>query len=139
MAIIKRKRRVKSKMWLVVDALKKHNVIRTIITLLLPIWLSFGNTYLGEILFLKENNKLTLRGWIVNIIVLLINVAINVLVSFIPEREKKQSEEKDLTLKTYKDTIAVNESMLEITSDLCTHKLSLILENTNENLDNDVV
>lgn len=54
-------------MWLVVDALKKHNVIRTIITLLLPIWLSFGNTYLGEILFLKENNKLTLRGWIVNI------------------------------------------------------------------------
>lgn len=123
-------------MWLVVDALKKHNVIRTIITLLLPIWLSFGNTYLGEILFLKENNKLTLRGWIVNIIVLLINVAINVLVSFIPEREKKQSEEKDLTLKTYKDTIAVNESMLEITSDLCTHKLSLILENTNENLDN---
>ena len=127
---------MKNIMWFIVDNLKKHNVIRTILTCLLPLWLSFGNAYLGEITGIKDEYGLTLFGWIVNILVLIINITLNALVSFIPKREEILSKEKDQILNSYKDTIAVNEHMLEITSDLCSHKLSIIVENTNEKLDN---
>lgn len=113
----------------VIDFFIKHTIIRVILTCIFPLWFSFCNNYLGTFLGLKDLGELTVKGWIVNVILLVVYILFSIIIGLIPKRNEHLTLQKDEQLKVYEDTIAVDEKLIEITSDLCSRKLSKISDN----------
>ena len=114
---------------IVIDFFIKHVKFRTILICIFPMWFSFGNSYLGNCLELKDNGELTIEGWILNSVLLIIYVVFNVIIGFIPKRNEELAQQKENDLKAFKDTVAVNNQLIDITSELCSRKLTKITQN----------
>lgn len=95
-------------------------------------WFSFGNTYLGSFLGIKNETGLTIYGWTINIILLFLYVVFSIITGLIPKRNEMLAHANDKTLESYKDTLAVNDKLIEITTELCDRKLAKISEKASQ-------
>lgn len=127
---------MKDKLWKIVDFFSKHIIIRITLICVFPFWFSFGNSYLGSALKITNVDGLTPKGWIINIVVFVVYLIFTIIVGFIPKRNEDLLHKKEDIINSYKDTLSVNEKLIEITTDLCSRKLSKISENINQSQKN---
>lgn len=113
----------------IIDFFISHIKTRIILICVFPLWFSFGNNFFGTTLKLKQDGEMTPRGWVVNGIAFVLYVILNIIIGYIPKRNESLSKQKENDLKAFRDTVAINDKLIDITSELCSHKLSKITQN----------